>query len=79
MTILPFERPPVEPPAPGDEPLTLAEVCVKLKIKRTLLYKVLKSGELRSFTIGRKRFALRSEVDRYQALRAKRSLPPGGR
>jgi excisionase family DNA binding protein len=79
VTILPFERPPAEPPTPGDEPLTLPEVWAELKIKRTLLYEVLKSGELRSFTIGRKRFVLRSEVERYKALRVKRSTPPGGR
>jgi len=80
MTVVNFpKRRPVEPPYPGDEPLTLDEVCADLKIGRTLLYDVLKTPELRSFTIGRKRFVRRSELERYKALRERRSTPPRAR
>jgi excisionase family DNA binding protein len=79
MTVIPFERPSAEALPPTDEPLTLEEVCRELKIGRTLLYDVLRTGELRSFTIGRKRFVRRSELQRYKLLRERRSTPPGSR
>ncbi len=77
MTIIPFERP--QPPDEDDEPLTPTEVCQELRIGRTLLYRVFHTGELRSFTIGRKRFVRRSELQRYKRLRERRSKPLGVR
>lgn len=66
-------------PIEADDLLTVEEAAEILRIGRTSLYELLKEGELRSLTIGRKRFLTRAEVARFKAVRARHSLRPGAR
>ncbi len=56
-----------------DDLLTVDEAAGQLRIGRTSLYGLLKTRELRSVTIGRKRFVLRVEIARFKASIEQRS------
>lgn len=54
-------------PAPAAEPatvLTVDEAADRLKVSRSLIYSQLRSGELRSIRLGRRRLIPATEVDR---------------
>jgi excisionase family DNA binding protein len=43
--------------------LSVAEACLYLGVRKTMLYSLLKSGELPSFTIGSRRMIRRADAD----------------
>jgi excisionase family DNA binding protein len=49
--------------------LSIDEAVVYLGIRRATLYRLLDSGEIKSFHIGRRRLIVRSELDRFIAQR----------
>lgn len=57
--------------------LTPVEAAKHLRIGRTSVYKLMRSRELGSLTIGGKRFVTYEMVERYKAMRIRASLPPG--
>ena len=56
---------PAQAPARPREVLTFDEVRARLRISRSHLYEVTRSGELRSFTIGRSRRFTADAVDEF--------------
>ena len=50
---------------PSDEVLNIDEMISYLKIGRSNVYKLLRSGKIRSFRIGRKWLATKGEIERY--------------
>ena len=61
----------------ADDLLTVEEAAKELRIGRTSLYALLKSGDLPSITIMSKRFIVRDKLIRFKAYRSRHSLPPG--
>jgi excisionase family DNA binding protein len=82
MSLINFpERQPADP-APELTPadlLTPIEAAKLLRIGRSSVYKLMRTRELGSLTIGRKRFTTREMVERYKAMRLRASLPPGAK
>jgi excisionase family DNA binding protein len=62
------EEPKVEPPEdrePRHELLTIAEACTALRISRSKLFEVKRSGDLAVIKIGHRTFIRREELDRF--------------
>jgi excisionase family DNA binding protein len=53
------------PPGPPPQALTIPEVMAALRLSRSKVYDLIRSGELRSFTTGRARRVPASEVPAY--------------
>jgi excisionase family DNA binding protein len=54
-----------EGPEMADEVMTIPEVADYLKVTRQTIHKLIKSGKLKVFKIGRSTRILRSEVERF--------------
>jgi excisionase family DNA binding protein len=55
--------------APPPELLTLAEVAAKLRVVRSTVHELIARGDLRSLTLGRRRFITTDELKRFIAAR----------
>jgi excisionase family DNA binding protein len=60
-----------------DDMFNPEEAAHRLRISRTMVYKLMSSGELRSLTIGRRRFITHEAIERFKRMRERASLPPG--
>lgn len=79
MSILSFpERQPSEQERAlsASDLLTPDEAAQLLRVGRTTVYKLMKSGELPSITISRRRFITQAGLAKYRAARERHSLPP---
>lgn len=81
MTIVPFSEHNLAEPKGNTalDLLTPVEAAKALRIGRTSVYKLMRTRELSSLTIGGKRFTTREMVERYKAMRIRASLPPGAK
>jgi excisionase family DNA binding protein len=50
---------------PTDDSLDAEHACIRLRVSKATLYRLLAAGELRSYKIGSRRFILGSECDAF--------------
>jgi excisionase family DNA binding protein len=71
----PTSRGPSLEPPPNAVLLTVAQVCLRLQISRPTLYGLLRSGQLKSLTIGRARRVPIAALEAFIAESLREDLP----